>query len=128
MKQALGFVLVTTLPVAVAIGIATLMPAQIANAAPGGDKLHHFLAFGLLVLPAALVRPRWAVPAVLLAIFYGYLIELIQPHFGRTYDLADLRADAIGALCGAGLGVVLGWLMRRLGAATALCRRLGNRP
>lgn len=127
MKQALGFVLVTTLPIAIVIGIATLMPAQIANAAPGGDKMHHFLAFGLLVFPAAMARPRWAVPAVLMAIFYGYMIELIQPYFGRTYDLADLRADAIGAVAGAVLGIASGWVMRRLGAFTALRTRLSGR-
>lgn len=100
-----------TLLVACVIAVATLMPASVASAAPGGDKLHHFLAFALLVLPTAVIRPRWTVAAIVLAILYGWLIELVQPSFGRTYDLADLRADAIGAVIGGLLGLAIGRLV-----------------
>lgn len=41
----------------------------------------------------------------------GALIEIMQPLSGRTCDLADFIADAVGALAGLALS---GWLMKRL--------------
>lgn len=114
MKHACSLVLLVTLPIAVVIAIATLMPAGIAASAPGSDKLHHLLAFAALVFPAAVIRIRWTLPAIVLAVLYGWLIELIQPNFGRAYDLADLRADALGAALGGLIGVGLGLAWRRL--------------
>lgn len=97
--------------VAAAISVLTLMPAQELPSAPGGDKLHHFLAFSALVLPVVAVRPRNALWAVPLAIAYGGMIELIQPQVGRQGDWADALANALGAL----IGAALGWGLHRLG-------------
>jgi hypothetical protein len=111
------------------------MPAEIAASAPGGDKLHHLLAFAALVFPAAAIRIRWTLPAMAFAVCYGWVIELIQPNFGRAYDLADLRADALGAMIGGLFGAGLGFALRRIMAAmaengAATCRRIwrGSRP
>ncbi len=90
--------------IAVAIAVLTLMPAPSLPAAPGGDKLHHFVAFGALVLPVVAVRPRQALWAVPVAIGYGGAIELIQPHVGRHGEWADAVANALGACMGAALG------------------------
>jgi hypothetical protein len=86
----------------------TLMPGSSVPAAPGGDKLHHLLAFGSLAFVGVLGWPRrwvWVVAAVSL---YGGMIELIQPHVGRSGEWGDWVADTLGALLGGllALGVV----------------------
>ncbi len=100
--------------IAVVIAILTLMPGEGVPDAPGNDKLHHFLAFAALVWPVVAARPRAALWAVPLAMGYGGAIELIQPHVGRHGEWADMLANSLGALAGAGLG----WAAhRRLPAA-----------
>ena len=90
--------------VAILIAVLTLMPGHSVPDAPGNDKLHHFLGFAVLVFPLVAVRPRavvWAVPA---AILFGGAIELIQPLVGRNGEWADMAANTLGVLIGAGLG------------------------
>ena len=79
---------------------------------PWGDKAAHGMAFVALAAPLAWRYPRrwWAVAAAVTA--YGGLIEIVQPHVGRSMELADLLADAAGAVCGAWLGAVSGRLWR----------------
>lgn len=103
-----------TLLLAVAIAVATLIPnAGRSPPFPYLDKIQHFLAFLVLVLPLATVlRGRAAVAAlVVLATAYGGAIELIQPRFGRGAEWFDFWADLAGALAGAALGR---WLHPRL--------------
>lgn len=65
----------------------------------GWDKLHHFGAFGIL---GALWY--WAKPKPFLVILggvtYGFFIEIWQHllPIGRTFDLYDGLADAIGVI------------------------------
>ena len=107
-----------SLIVATVIGWLTLMPAEDLPAAPGSDKLHHFIAFAALVLPVAAVRPRFSYWAVPLAVAYGGAIELIQPHFGRNGEWGDFLANTAGALAGAALGALLhAWPLRQLARA-----------
>ena len=89
---------------ALVVGIATLTPQDHMPSAPGGDKLHHFLAFGALVFPMAFARPRAAIWLVLVVSLYGALIEVIQPHVGRHGDVMDAIANVGGAILGASLG------------------------
>ncbi|MGD2114594.1 MAG: VanZ family protein [Acidobacteriota bacterium] len=78
----------------------------------GGDKAVHlglFLVQSLLLVRVfAHPRPRHLVAAALLATLYGGLTEAVQAvHPGRTAELADFAADAVGAVLGAlaaGLG------------------------
>lgn len=99
--------LVLTLLIGAAIGWFTLTPpGQTGGPLPLTDKQLHALAFGLLVLPVALARPRallWLAP---LALAYGAAIELIQPSVGRTSEWADLLADALGIALACGLGFI----------------------
>jgi VanZ family protein len=99
--------LIVTVFLAIAIGIVTLTPSSQMPSAPGGDKLHHFLAFGLLALPMSFARPRAIWLIVLVAASYGALIEVIQPHIGRYGDLADAMANLTGAMMGSLIGVLL---------------------
>jgi VanZ family protein len=86
---------------------------------PGGvnDKMGHFAGYAILavLLLRALaggrvsgVTWRTAMLAILGSTLYGVSDELHQ-HFvpGRTPDIADVRADLLGASAGAALGGVL---------------------
>ena len=71
----------------------------------GFDKVIHLVAYGVLAwLLAWCVYAGEKKPTAsgLLGLFaivmaYGYFDECTQPPVGRTYDLYDLAADAIGA-------------------------------
>lgn len=66
----------------------------------GGDKLHHLLAFAVMVFPGVLARPAAGLKILAAAVAYGAIMECVQPHFGRAAEWLDLAADAAGALCG----------------------------
>ena len=73
------------------------------------DKVAHALAFGALIAPSAVLRPRylwWTLPA---AAALGFGIELIQPWVGRSREWADAGADLVGLA----LGTVFGLMLRR---------------
>lgn len=103
--------LVSTLAIAVLIGILTLTPTP---HLPRGDfhwdKLAHLVAFLVLVLPTAALWPRVAAWVGVLAVLYGGAIEVIQPFTGRSAEFADLLADGIGVA----LGFILGTTLRRV--------------
>lgn len=90
-----------TLIFLVLILIGTLSPKDIiVRPDLGSDKYYHFLAFALLVMPLTsenLKNAYWLLP---LAVVFGAIIELLQPHLGRHGELNDLYADAFGALIG----------------------------
>lgn len=121
----LRLALALTLLLAVAIAVATLVPNDGRSPPfPYLDKIQHFVAFGLLVLPLATVlRGRAAVAVVVaLAVAYGGAIELIQPRFGRGAEWFDFWADLAGALAGAALGRWLHPRLTRRGAADPSAR------
>lgn len=65
---------------------------------PGWDKLAHALLFaGLALLAARAYRghPRWGVFAALAV--YGACVEIAQLRVGRSGEVLDLAADAVGA-------------------------------
>ena len=76
---------------------------------PLTDKQAHALAFALLVLPLSLAAPRLIPKLAISALIFGGVIELIQPSFGRSGDLGDWVADAIGIA----LGVFPGFWRKR---------------
>ena len=90
-----------TLIFLVLILIGTLSPRDIIVTPDlGSDKNYHFLSFALLVMPLTfknLKNAYWLLP---LAVLFGAIIELLQPHLGRHGELNDLYADAFGALIG----------------------------
>lgn len=91
----------------VTIAYLTLMPLNVPPSMPGSDKAHHFIGFAVLTLPCAVLFPRallWLLPA---AVLFGGGIEIIQPSIGREGKWADFYADAIGAMSGVILGLIL---------------------
>ena len=77
------------------------------------DKLAHVAAFTALILPSAILRPRflwWTFP---LAALLGFSIELIQPYVGRSQEWMDVVADGIGLIVGTALGLMLRCFLKR---------------
>lgn len=96
-----------TIIIAAIIGYLSLSPLQTLPAAPGSDKLHHFIAYAALCFPLLLKDAklvRYVLPA---AIAYGGLIELVQPSVNRYGEWGDFMANAMGCF--------LGWALAHLG-------------
>ncbi|HBM62068.1 MAG TPA: hypothetical protein DD444_23120 [Citreicella sp.] len=58
--------------------------------------LEHVLAFGLLMVPAALLRPHWLHWLWPMGIAFAGVIELLQPQFGRRADLMHWVSSSFG--------------------------------
>lgn len=103
----------------VAIFVLSLMPGP--PGVPGSDKLHHFLAYGgcMFAWAMALARPKSRLVALLLICAMGVLIEFLQGWTGwRTFDVADMVANTLGALTGWVAARVVTGLQRRFGFAS----------
>ncbi len=97
-----------TLALAAGIAFLTLTPPSPMSMPAGSDKVSHFTAFTALALPLAIVRPRWSGWLFLAFSAFGAAIEIIQPHVGRSAEVADLIADVAGIACGMVLGLLVG--------------------
>lgn len=74
------------------------------------DLLGHFLLFAVMtVAVVAFARSRLQIMVLsLLSIAYGIALEFGQAHVpGRTFDVADAIANAIGGMAGCVLAMVL---------------------
>ncbi|AWY00373.1 hypothetical protein A8139_10445 [Marinomonas primoryensis] len=91
--QAVGFVLG-----AIIISIATLTPADFLPPTPGSDKLHHVIGFGGWALMCAFGPMKRFVYMALFIIFWGGMIELIQPSVNRYGEWLDFYADTFGVI------------------------------
>ncbi|HIF5647387.1 VanZ family protein [Vibrio parahaemolyticus] len=104
MKSLLNLVqlhwLLITIFIAVTITALSLYPMDNLPAVPGTDKVHHFVAYGALAFPVALVRPeRWLV-FILGFLGYSGVIELVQPYVNRYGEWLDLGANGLGLVVG----------------------------
>ena len=118
----------------------THLPPPKLPAAPGNDKLMHFLAYLVLSLMLGvtlrLTFPRWRrVPLIvlLIGVIYGALDERTQLLVNRSAEWGDWFADA-GGVC---TSVLVLWLTNGIGrsraaghgnAAAADARRPGTVP
>lgn len=73
------------------------------------DKVLHFGAYAVLAfLPALHERRPVLASLVVLVVLIGVLLEFSQRWSpGRTFEVADMLADACGSLCGLVLGLPL---------------------
>ncbi len=110
MRQATRWAILLTIALATVIAILTLMPPVETNMPAGSDKAYHLLAFVALAFPLAAVRPRWSGALFVAYCAFGGAIEILQPYVGRSRELADLFADMVGIA----MGIVLGFLVRRV--------------
>lgn len=60
------------------------------------DKFFHFLAYLSLSSPVSIARPKNHKFILLFFIFYGGLIEVIQPFVNRSMDIFDFFANCMG--------------------------------
>ncbi|MCI5157763.1 MAG: VanZ family protein [Candidatus Electrothrix sp. AUS1_2] len=95
------------------ITILSLWPLKTLPPVPGGDKLHHFLAYAALAFPIALRRPNRWMPIMALFIVYSGGIELIQPLAHRYAEWLDLAANTAGIFCGILLSEPVRWWERK---------------
>lgn len=101
--QSLGFLLG-----AVAVSLATLMPAATLGTPPGSDKLHHVLGFAFWAILCAFGPTRRFLGLAFVIILCGGLIELIQPYVHRRAEWHDFWADCAGV----GLAVLVHFAIR----------------
>ncbi|MBL8520556.1 MAG: VanZ family protein [Betaproteobacteria bacterium] len=104
---------IAAIGIVLAILVLSLMPAP--PGVPGSDKLHHFLAYMscMFAWALALARPKSRLVALILICAMGVIIEFLQGWSGwRTFDGADMAANALGAMCG--------WIASRVHAQLAV--------
>jgi VanZ family protein len=108
----------TAVGIVFAIFVLSLIPNP-PGAVPGGDKLHHFIAYGscMFAWAMALSTPKSRFIALILICAMGVLIEFLQGWSGwRTFEVADMIANALGA--------TFGWIAARVQAV--LVQRYGS--
>jgi VanZ family protein len=105
-ERPIAAALAVTLALAAVIAYLTLAPIH-ETGVPGSDKSHHFLAFAALAFPLSFSRPRLAPWVAFAAAAYGGAIEIIQPLVGRSGEVLDFMADAMGAFIGGAAGAGL---------------------
>ena len=69
------------------------------------DYFWHIAIFAILVLPMSTTLPSQSLMIAAVAIVFGTLIEFVQPHFGRGFEVHDLFSNT--------LGVGIGWLIAK---------------
>ena len=103
----LRLALFLTIIFTIIICFGTLTPLPKSLDVPASDKWHHFVAFAFLVYPLTVANKKCWIPIILFGLFFGALIELVQPYLNRFGDIQDFQADAIGVLIGFALGVIV---------------------
>jgi len=89
------------------ITLLSLTPLDELPPVPGTDKIHHFIAYGVLIFPTALKRPhRWILLAVGFVLYSG-MIELVQPFVNRYSDWMDMAANSAGIIVGIILAIFI---------------------
>jgi VanZ family protein len=115
-KTILRFVQAYWLPLCllqfIVITVLSLIPLPELPPVPGSDKTHHLIAYGSLMFPLALRRPRYWWWVALAFVAWSGGIELIQPFVNRYAEWMDLLANVVGLCLGDGLA--------------RLCRRFGG--
>lgn len=95
-KNWVAFTLVTL----VIITTLSLWPLEKLPSVPGTDKIHHLIAYAVLMFPTALRKPDKWIMIGLLFIAYSGVIELLQPYVNRYGEWLDMAANTIGVICG----------------------------
>jgi VanZ family protein len=94
--------------IATVIAVVCLMPGSKLPDVDISDKVEHFAAFAMLAFWFGSILVRRDLPWLALAlVVFGGLIEVAQGvmHLGRTADVRDLVADAIGVATGLALAL-----------------------
>lgn len=92
-----------------AIIVLSLLPDDRVSFPDLSDKIQHFLAYGIWTMLAVLSPRnfRWLLLYVTIIFLTGVIIEILQPLMGRQSEAADILANTLGILLGAGAGHVI---------------------
>lgn len=72
------------------------------------DKIIHFTSYFILSATFVLaLRPRYFIIGILGLIGLGVLIEFLQRHTGRSFDVGDMLANGLGIACGSLIGLLV---------------------
>jgi len=94
------------------ISLLSLWPLGSLPRMPGSDKTHHFIAYGALMFPAALAKPKHWPFIALFFISWSGLIELLQPFVNRYGEWLDLLANAMGVMSSVILVAILSFFKK----------------
>ena len=100
-----------TLFILTMITVLSLCPLEELPPVPGDDKTHHFIAYAVLMLPAAIRKPSYLPAIGLFFICWSGAIELLQPLVNRYRDFWDLAANVTGLFCGLLVARSIEWLL-----------------
>ena len=111
-EQRKGLLRFVWLLVVLAVVVGSLLPAdslpmQMLDRLRVGDKIQHFGAYATLAfLPAVHERWKFVVAVALAAVAMGVGLEFGQLYSpGRSFEVADMIADAMGVCFGLGIGI-----------------------
>jgi hypothetical protein len=92
------------------ITLLSLNPMIDLPSVPGGDKVHHVIAYAILMFPVALKKPKYWPFIALLFLCLSSGIELLQPLVGRRNDWLDITANWLGIM----VSILLAQLIHRI--------------
>ena len=100
------FWLVYTLFILTVITILSLTPLEELPPIVDNDKVQHFIAYGALMFPTAIKKPKFSLIIALFFACWSGAIELLQPSVNRYGEWNDLWANITG--------LIFGWLLAKL--------------
>lgn len=89
------------------ISIVSLRPLDLALP-HHSDKLGHLIAYGSLIFPVALRKPRYFIWIFIALSLWSGVIEVLQNYVGRHGDWLDWLANTVGLALGTGVGLFSG--------------------
>lgn len=101
--------LVCTIFTLAVITLLSLKPMVDLPSVPGGDKIHHIIAYAALMFPVALKKPKYWLLIGFLFFCLSGAIELLQPFVSRRGDWLDMSANLLGIVFGILLAQFINW-------------------
>ena len=92
------------------ITLLSLYPLENLPSVPGSDKTHHFIAYGALIFPTALRKPKYWQFICLFFICWSGVIELLQPYVNRYGEWLDMAANTTGIVCSLLIAKLISWI------------------
>ena len=100
MKHNLNFIynnwLVITITLSVVIIFFSFFSVTTPSKMQNTDKYLHTAAYLFLSFSASLRKPTNYILIFIYFVFFGIVIELIQPYFNRYFELLDILANSLG--------------------------------
>ena len=97
----------------------SLVPRESGGDVGSADKVLHLLAYAVAILPLTQHKTQPRLIFAMGVLIWSGAIELVQPFVGRSANLMDLAANAVGLSLGLALGVLLDRVVLKKGTDTA---------